>query len=139
MVYAEMLMKGRLRWRCGLVMVGVVPVGFAQAHARRAASGAAKVVEPTGPVVVIDTSMGRITCRLYEKQAPVTVANFVGLAEGSKDWTDPATDKMVQGKGFYDGTGMVGISDGVMAGDRMGMLAWDGGRSVSDGEEWVGI
>ena len=109
----------------GSVMVmGAVPAGFAQAHvgARHGASAAAKVVEPTGPTVVIDTSMGRITCRLYEKQAPATVANFVGLAEGSKDWKDPATDQMVHGKGFYDGTGLAGTSDGILGGDRMGRL-----------------
>jgi len=109
----------------GLVMVvGGVQVGFAQAHAgaRHTASATAKVVEPTGPVVVIDTSMGRITCKLYEKQAPVTVANFVGLAEGSKDWKDPATDQMVHGKGFYDGTGLAGTSDGILGGDRLGRL-----------------
>jgi peptidyl-prolyl cis-trans isomerase A (cyclophilin A) len=79
-------------------------------------------VEPTGPTVVIDTSMGRITCRLYDKQAPVTVANFVGLAEGSKDWKDPATDQMVHGKPFYDGTGLAGTSDGILGGDRLGRL-----------------
>ncbi len=37
--------------------------------------------------------MGRLTCKLYEKQAPITVANFIGLAEGTKDWTDPKTLK----------------------------------------------
>ena len=86
------------------------------------------MVEPTGPVVVIDTSMGRIACRLYEKQAPVTVANFVGLAEGTKDWTDQATGKVVQGRGFYDGTGLAGISDGIMGGDRRGMLRGTAGE-----------
>jgi peptidyl-prolyl cis-trans isomerase A (cyclophilin A) len=109
----------------GLVMVmGVVSAGLGQTRGGvwHGARAAAKVVEPTGPTVVIDTSMGRITCKLYEKQAPVTSANFVGLAEGSKDWKDPTTDKVVQGKGFYDGTGLAGVSDGVMGGDRLGML-----------------
>jgi peptidyl-prolyl cis-trans isomerase A (cyclophilin A) len=106
----------------GLVVVGVATTGFAQARAGVRHAGAAKVVEPAGPTVVIDTSMGRITCKLYEKQAPVTVANFVGLAEGSKDWKDPATDQMVHGKGFYDGTGLAGISDGILGGDRLGRL-----------------
>ncbi len=50
---------------------------------------------PTGPTAVIDTTMGRLTCKLYDKQAPVTVANFIGLAEGTKDWTDPKTLKKV--------------------------------------------
>ena len=109
----------------GLVMVmGSVPGGFGQTHggARHGASVTVKVVEPTGPTVVIDTTMGRITCKLYDTQAPVTVANFVGLAEGSKDWKDPATDQMVHGKPFYDGTGLAGTSDGIMGGDRLGML-----------------
>src|SRR3984885_14792120 len=52
---------------------------------------AAPAVEPTGPTAVMDTSMGRITCRLFDKQAPVTVANFVGLAEGTKPWRDPVS------------------------------------------------
>jgi peptidyl-prolyl cis-trans isomerase A (cyclophilin A) len=59
---------------------------------------------PNGPTVVMDTSMGRITCQFYEKQAPRAVANFIALAEGSKDWTDPATGKMQRHKRYYDGT-----------------------------------
>jgi cyclophilin family peptidyl-prolyl cis-trans isomerase len=105
----------------GWLMVAVL-AGFGQTHTRARHVAVAKGLEPTGPVVVIDTSMGRITCRLYEKQAPVTVANFVGLAEGSKDWKDPATDQVVHGKGFYDGTGLAGISDGILGGDRLGRL-----------------
>ncbi len=61
-------------------------------------------VVPTGPTAVIDTTMGRMTCKLYQQQAPLAVANFVGLAEGTKDWTDPVTLKKVHGKRFYDGT-----------------------------------
>jgi peptidyl-prolyl cis-trans isomerase A (cyclophilin A) len=72
--------------------------------------------------VVIDTSMGRMVCRLYAQQAPVTVANFIGLAEGSKDWKDPATDKIVHGTPFYDGTGLAGVTDGILGGDRLGGL-----------------
>ena len=101
-----------------LLGVAMAAVGQTHAGARRGAA----VVEPTGPTVVIDTAMGRITCRLYEKQAPVTVANFVGLAEGSKDWKDPATDQVVHAKPFYDGTGLAGISDGILGGDRLGRL-----------------
>jgi len=106
----------------GLVMAACGGMVGAQTHAGARRTATARVVEPTGPTVVIDTSMGRITCRLYEKQAPVTVANFVGIAEGSKDWKDPATDQMVHGRGFYDGTGLAGISDGILGGDRMGRL-----------------
>jgi peptidyl-prolyl cis-trans isomerase A (cyclophilin A) len=59
---------------------------------------------PNGPYVVMDTSMGRITCQFFQKQAPNAVANFIGLAEGTKDWTDPTTNKMQHHKRYYDGT-----------------------------------
>lgn len=59
---------------------------------------------PNGPFVVIDTSMGRITCQFYQKQAPQAVANFIGLADGTKDWTDPSTNKLQRHKPFFNGT-----------------------------------
>ena len=59
---------------------------------------------PNGPFVVIDTSMGRITCQVYQKQAPQAVANFIGLAEGTKDWTDPTTGKLQRRKPLFNGT-----------------------------------
>jgi len=67
-------------------------------------SQAPAVITPTGPTVVFDTSMGRITCQFFDKQAPETVANFIGLAEGTKVWTDPVSKKKMKGKRFYDGT-----------------------------------
>jgi peptidyl-prolyl cis-trans isomerase A (cyclophilin A) len=59
---------------------------------------------PTGPTAVLDTSMGRITCKLFIQQAPQTVANFIGLAQGTKDWTDPTTHQKMHNKPLYDGT-----------------------------------
>jgi len=98
--------------------------GVAQTHvtARHADAPVAKDVAPTGSTVVIDTTMGRMVCRLYAQQAPLTAANFIGLAEGSKDWKDPATDKIVHGTPFYDGTGLAGVTDGILGGDRLGGL-----------------
>ncbi|HCQ01817.1 MAG TPA: peptidyl-prolyl cis-trans isomerase [Candidatus Latescibacteria bacterium] len=40
-----------------------------------------------------NTSIGNIVCELYPDQAPITVENFSGLAEGSKEWTDPKTSQ----------------------------------------------
>ena len=65
---------------------------------------AAAMIHPNGPTVVMDTSMGRITCQFFEKQAPKTVANFIALAQGTKDWTDPQTEKKMHNKPLYDGT-----------------------------------
>jgi peptidyl-prolyl cis-trans isomerase A (cyclophilin A) len=52
----------------------------------------------------MDTSMGRITCQFYQQQAPKAVANFIGLAEGAIDWTDPATKKKQHHKPYFDNT-----------------------------------
>ena len=65
---------------------------------------AAALIQPNGPHVIFDTSMGRITCQFFQKQAPKAVANFIGLAQGTKDWTDPATKKVQHNKPLYDGT-----------------------------------
>ena len=55
-----------------------------------------------GLYAIFHTTMGTITCSLFEKDAPKTVDNFVGLAEGTKEWTDPKTQAKVK-KRFYDG------------------------------------
>jgi len=91
-------------------------------------------VEPTGPTAVMDTSMGRITCRLFDKQAPQTVANFVGLAEGTKDWSDPTTHEKVHGKPLYDGTVFHRVIPGFMAqgGDPIGTGLGDPGYYIPD-------
>ena len=49
------------------------------------------------------TSEGNFTARLFEEEAPKTAANFAGLADGSKQWTDPRSGKKTNDK-YYDGT-----------------------------------
>jgi peptidyl-prolyl cis-trans isomerase A (cyclophilin A) len=66
------------------------------------ASGADQAKLSPGLYAIFETSMGKITCRLFEKEAPKTVANFVGLAEGTKEWTDPKTGQKTKRR-FYDG------------------------------------
>ncbi len=70
---------------------------------------------------MIDTSMGRLNCRLYATQAPELTENFIGLATGTQDWKDPSTGEVQHGKPFYDGTGLFGQTDAVGGGDRLGM------------------
>lgn len=91
-------------------------------------------VEPTGPTAVFDTSMGRITCRLYDKQAPQTVENFLGLAQGTKDWNDPTTHDKMHGKPLYDGTIFHRVIPGFMAqgGDPLGNGMGDPGYYIPD-------
>ena len=59
--------------------------------------------EPTGPNVRIETSQGPIACRLFARQSPVAVSTFLGLADGTHDWTDPRTHALEHRQPFYDG------------------------------------
>src|SRR5271169_4512126 len=56
-----------------------------------------------GTYAVFNTSEGQIVCRLFPEQAPKTVANFVELAEGSREWAHPVSKKKSSDK-LYDGT-----------------------------------
>src|SRR3974377_905274 len=56
-----------------------------------------------GMYATIDTTEGTIVCRLFEKDAPKTVANFVDLAEGKREWKHPSTGKKSNDR-LYDGT-----------------------------------
>ncbi len=56
-----------------------------------------------GTYAVIETSMGNIVCRLFEKEAPKTVQNFIELAEGKRDWQDRVSGKKGPGP-LYNGT-----------------------------------
>lgn len=51
---------------------------------------------------LFETNRGNFKVKLLADKAPKTVENFVGLAEGTKEWTDPKTGKQVK-KPFYDG------------------------------------
>ncbi len=95
---------------------------------------AAALIHPNGPTAVLDTSMGRITCQFYQNEAPKTVANFIGLAEGTKDWIDPETHKKMRGKKFYDGTTFHRVIPGFMiqGGDPLGTGMGDPGFSFED-------
>ncbi|MEO8071307.1 MAG: peptidylprolyl isomerase [Acidobacteriota bacterium] len=69
-----------------------------------------------------DTTMGKFTVELFADKAPNTVANFVGLAEGSKDWTHPGTKEKKKGVPYYDGIVFHRVISGFMiqGGDPLG-------------------
>ncbi len=56
-----------------------------------------------GTYAVFDTTQGKIVCRLFEKEAPNTVKNFVELAQGKRDWEDNVSGKKGPGP-LYNGT-----------------------------------
>src|SRR5256712_7973891 len=57
---------------------------------------------PAGTYAIFETSQGNIVVRLFEKETPKTVANFVGLAEGTKEFTNEKT-RQKERRPFYDG------------------------------------
>jgi peptidyl-prolyl cis-trans isomerase A (cyclophilin A) len=64
----------------------------------------AQAQEKKGPLyATMKTTLGDIVLVLFEDKAPKTVANFVGLASGTKEWTDPKTGEKVK-KPLYNGT-----------------------------------
>ena len=79
------------------------------------------------------TSEGNFTVRLFDEEAPSTVANFVGLAEGTKEWTDPKTRRKVTQR-FYDGLIFHRVIDGFMiqGGDPLGTGAGGPGFTFAD-------
>ncbi|HTZ94988.1 MAG TPA: peptidylprolyl isomerase [Terriglobales bacterium] len=56
------------------------------------------------PKAIFDTTAGKMTCTLFPDKAPIGVANFIGLATGTKDWTNPVNHKKEHGVPLYDGT-----------------------------------
>jgi peptidyl-prolyl cis-trans isomerase A (cyclophilin A) len=56
-----------------------------------------------GLYAIMDTSEGQIVCRLFEKDAPKTVQNFIELAEGKREWTHPVSRQKSKNR-LYDGT-----------------------------------
>lgn len=53
---------------------------------------------------IFQTTLGDINCTLFPEKAPVTVANFIGLATGTKEWKNPASGVTMHNKPLYDGT-----------------------------------
>ncbi|HKN31778.1 MAG TPA: peptidylprolyl isomerase [Terriglobales bacterium] len=77
---------------------------YSQASKNAPRKSAAKPASSGEPVAIFDTTAGKMRCRLFEKETPETVANFIGLATGTKDWKNPASGATKHGVPLYDGT-----------------------------------
>jgi peptidyl-prolyl cis-trans isomerase A (cyclophilin A) len=79
------------------------------------------------------TSEGNFSIQLFEDFAPKTVANFTGLAEGSKEWTDPRTGKKSNAP-YYNGTIFHRVIEGFMiqGGDPLGQGTGGPGYKFAD-------
>ncbi len=89
------------------------------------------VAEPL--YATLKTSLGVIVIRLYDDKAPKTVENFVGLASGTKEWTDPKTGEKVK-RPLYNGTLFHRVIPGFMiqGGDPLGRGTGGPGYKFAD-------
>jgi len=103
----------------------------AKPAAKPAAHAAAKPGEPTA---VFETTVGTLRCKLFEKETPITVKNFIDLATGAKDWTNPVSHATKHNTPLYDGTIFHRVIPDFMiqGGDPAGNGAGDPGYKFKD-------
>jgi cyclophilin family peptidyl-prolyl cis-trans isomerase len=87
-----------------------------------------QVEDLSNPMVVIETTRGSMLFELFPKEAPDTVANFLGLAAGSKAWVNPLTGEEEE-RPFYDGLTFHRVVNGALI---------QGGSPSADGEGYPG-
>ena len=108
---------------CGLLALAVVMAGTTRTEAKL----------PPGTYAQFTTPLGNFTIKLFDQDAPKTVANFVGLAEGTKEFTDPKTGQKAK-KPYYDGLIFHRVIDGFMiqGGDPLGVGSGGPGYKFED-------
>lgn len=94
----------RRRTLLTLALVLLLTFAFGARPTLASPQAAAKPDVPAAATAVFDTTAGTLRCTLFPKQAPKTVANFIGLAEGTKDWTHPFTKSKKKGVPLFNGT-----------------------------------
>jgi peptidyl-prolyl cis-trans isomerase A (cyclophilin A) len=94
-----------------------------------------RCLEVAQQTATLHTNHGDITLLLFGDQAPQTVDNFVGLASGTKEYTDPATGKKRTGK-FYDGLTFHRVIDGFMIQGGCPLGTGTGGPGYKFGDEF---
>jgi peptidyl-prolyl cis-trans isomerase A (cyclophilin A) len=93
---------------CSLVLIASTSLfGLGQAAtpaAKPPVRTPATAAPSPSPTAVIHTTAGDMRCELFDKAAPIGVANFIGLSNGTKDWTNPVSRAKKHGVPLYDGT-----------------------------------
>jgi len=97
------------------------------------AEAPAKPARENGLYAVMNTTLGPITLRLFEKETPITVRNFTGLVRGTKEFRDPKTGQMVK-RPFFSGITFHRVIPGFMiqAGDPTGQGNYNPGYTIAD-------
>jgi len=111
-----------------IALFALLAAAFAQAP-----PAAAPPAREPGLYATLNTSMGAITVKLFEKETPITVHNFVALSRGTKAWKDPKTGQMVK-RPLYPGTIFHRVIPGFMiqGGDPLGNGMGDPGFTIPD-------
>ena len=109
-------------------------VSFLLVFVLGAFAGATAKDKKPGLYATLETSMGNIVIKLFEEEAPITVANFVDLATGKKEWTHPGTREKMVGKLFYDGIIFHRVIPNFMiqTGDPLGLGVGGPGYTIPD-------
>jgi peptidyl-prolyl cis-trans isomerase A (cyclophilin A) len=94
------------------------------------------IPSPSDPLAVIDTTAGKLRCTIFQKETPNAANNFIGLAEGTKDWKSPVTHQSKLGTPLYNGTIFHRVIPRFMiqGGDPMGNGMGDAGYNLTNGE-----
>jgi cyclophilin family peptidyl-prolyl cis-trans isomerase len=138
--------------RRALLMAAVVTLGLAAAMSQDESTPKATAAKPATkpathtathpaaaatsaePVAVFDTTVGKMRCTLFEKETPITVKNFIDLATGAKDWTNPVSHVTKHKTPLYDGTIFHRVIPNFMiqGGDPAGNGSGDPGYTFKD-------
>lgn len=113
-----------------LLMILITGLALSAQSATQAAPAAKPAVHAAAkPTAIIETTAGKMTCTLFPDKAPIGVANFIGLATGTKDWKNPVSGATKHGVPLYDGTIFHRVIPGFMiqGGDPAGNGSGDPG------------
>lgn len=118
-----------------LLALGAVAAGFTVSSRAQESPAVKDATKDPGLYAVFETTKGTIVARLAYDKAPVTVANFVGLANGEMEWKDPQTGAMVK-RPFYDGLKFHRCIAGFMVQGGCPLGNGRGGPGYSFGDEF---
>jgi len=120
-----------------IISASLLSPGQASTTAKAAAKPPVRTPAATAtaqPTAIIHTTAGDLHCALFEKETPITVANFIGLASGTKEWKNPVSHASKKGVPLYDGTIFHRVIPNFMiqGGDPAGNGSGDPGYTFKD-------
>jgi peptidyl-prolyl cis-trans isomerase A (cyclophilin A) len=87
-----------------ITLIAAMAIAESGGQAGTSTSGITAKPAPAKPTAIIHTTAGDMTCTLFPDKAPIGVANFIGLANGTRDWKNPVSGAKKHGVPLYDGT-----------------------------------